>query len=152
MRPVRRGSLLASKWFVANLYIALGLLLLGAAGLIAGGAIFGLHPLALLSGGKVGVGHALWLIVLSYLYILVAMACVISLAVLFSTLTDSSLTAVAAALVLVIVMEVLGVFSVFDFLRPYLFTSHFDAWQNLLQRPIVWTPIWKGLVTYSSGS
>jgi len=61
------------------------------------------------------------------LYILVGMVAVVSLAVLFSTLTNSSLTAVGAALVLVIVMLALGGFSVFDFLKPYLITSHFEC-------------------------
>ncbi len=155
MQPVKRGALLMSKWFIANMYIAIGLLIMGIASLIAGGAFFGLHPMQLLTatgnlgGPTVGVGHGLGLTLLGYLYILVGMAAVVSLAVLFSTLTNSSLTAVGAALVLVIVMIALGGFSVFDFLKPYLITSHFDAWQNLLQRPIVYGPIWKGLINFA---
>ena len=155
MQPVKRGAVLMAKWFIANVYIAIGLLIMGVASLIAGGAFFGLHPMQLLAatgttaGPTVGVGHALGLTALSYLYILVAMAGVVSLAVLFSTLTNSSLTAVGAALVLVIVMLALGGFSVFDFLKPYLITSHFDAWQNLLQRPILYGPIWKGLINFA---
>jgi len=154
MQPVKRGALLMAKWFIANLYVAIGLLIMGVASLIAGGAFFGLHPMQLLSasgvigGPTVGVGHALGLTALSYLYILLGMAGVVSLAVLFSTLTNSSLTAVGAALVLVIVMLALGGFSVFDFLKPYLITSHFDGWQNLLERPIVYGPIWKGLINF----
>ncbi len=62
------------------------------------------------------------------------MICVISLAMLFSTFTNSSLTAAIGTLVVVIVMQILGAFSYFDFLKPYLFTSHLDAWQNLFQR------------------
>ena len=155
MQPVKRGALLMAKWFIANVYMALGLLIMGVASLIAGGAFFGLHPMQLLlasgtiGGPTVGVGHALALTLLGYLYILVGMAAVVSLAVLFSTLTNSSLTAVGAALVLVIVMLALGGFSVFDFLKPYLITSHFAAWQNLLQRPIVYGPIWNGLINFA---
>jgi ABC-2 type transport system permease protein len=150
MQPVRRGALLMAKWFVANVYVAIGLVIMGIAALIAGGAIFGLHPMQLLSGGAtVSIGHAFGLTVLSYLYILAGMAAVVSLAVLFSTLTNSSLTAVGAALVLVIIMLALGGFSVFDFLKPYLITSHFAAWQNLFQRPIDYWPIWKGLINFA---
>ena len=68
------------------------------------------------------------------------MICVLSLALLFATFTNSSLTAAIGALVVFIVMNILGAFSYFDFLKPYLFTSHMDAWQNLLSQPIVVAP------------
>ena len=149
MQPVRRGSFLMAKWFVANLYVAICLLLLGLGSLIAGGAVFGLHPITLFTGQQVGAWHALGLAVGSYAFVFVGMMCVVSLAVLFSTFTNSSLTAVAGALVLVIVMQVLGAFSVFDFLQPYLFTHHFDAWNNFLSSPVQWGPVWKALINFA---
>lgn len=149
MQPIRRGTFLMAKWSVANLYVAIGMFIMGVAAIIAGGAIFGLHSIALFSGQTIGVGHALGLIATSYVLVMVGMMAVVSLAVFFSTLTNSSLTAVAAALVLVIIMEALGAFSVFAFLKPYLFTSHFDAWTNLFRSPIVWGPITKALINFA---
>jgi ABC-2 type transport system permease protein len=149
MQPVKRGSFLMSKWVVANLYMAVCLFLLGIAALIAGGAVFGLHPINLFTGQTIGVWHALGLSAASYAFVLVGMMCVVSLAVLFSTLTNSSLTAVAGALVLVIIMEALQAFSVFDFIQPYLFTSKFVVWTNFLNSPIDWTPVYKGLINYA---
>jgi ABC-2 type transport system permease protein len=116
--------------------------------LIAGGAIYGLKPLTLLTGQTVSVGESVWLIFLSYVFVLVGMAAVVSLAVAFSTLTNSSLTAVGAALVLVIVMLVLGSLSVFDFLQPYLFTSHFPSWVNFFRDPVDWDPIRDALINF----
>ncbi len=149
MQPVKRSALLLAKWFVANAYIAMGLVILAVGSLIAGGAIYGLKPLTLLTGQTVSAGESVWLLFLAYAFVFVAMAAVVSLAVAFSTLTDSSLTAVGAALVLVIVMLVLGSFSVFDFLRPYMFTSHFDAWINLFRDPIPWDPIRDALINFA---
>jgi ABC-2 type transport system permease protein len=149
MQPIRRGTFLMAKWFVANAYVAIGMVIMGVAALIAGGAVFGLHAVTLFSGQTVGVGHALGLTAVSYVLVMVGMVTVVSLAVFFSTLTNSSLTAVAAALVLVIIMEALGAFTVFDFLKPYLFTSHFSAWTNLFRSPIVWSPIIKALINYA---
>ncbi len=149
MQPTRRGSFLMSKWFVANLYVAICLLVLGVAALVAGGSVFGLDPVTLFSGQQVGVWHALGLAVASYAFVLVGMMCVVSLAVLFSTLTNSSLTAVASALVLVIIMEALQAFSVFDFLQPYLFTSKFSEWTNFLSSPVEWTPVIKALINFA---
>ena len=148
MQPIRRGTFLMSKWFVANVYVAIGMFIMAVAGIIAGGAFFGLHPLALFSGQTVGVGHGLGLLALSYLFVLLGMATVVSLAFCFSTLTNSSLTAVAGALVLVIIMEALQAFSVFNFLQPYLFTHYFNEWTNLLRSPIVWSPIVKAIINY----
>lgn len=149
MQPVRRGSFLVSKWFVANLYVAICLLILGVAALIAGGSVFGLSPITLFSAQQVGVWHALGLAAASYAFVFVGMMCVVSLAVLFSTLTNSSLTAVAGALVLVIIMQVLQAFSVFDFMQPYLFTSKFSEWTNFLSSPVQWTPIGKALINFA---
>jgi len=57
-------------------------------------------------------------------------------------------TAAIGTLVIFIVMQVLGSFSYFDFLKPYLFTSHLDAWQNLFQGTIDWGPLEKGLLAF----
>jgi ABC-2 type transport system permease protein len=149
MQPVRRGALLAAKWLVANVYVAIGLALLLIGSLIAGGAFFGFKPLLLLSLGTVSVGHGLLLIALCYLFVLVAMAAAVSLALLFSTVTDSGLTAVAGSMVLVIFMLVLGVIPGLEFLRPYLFTTHFAAWQNILKDPIVWAPVLDALINFA---
>ncbi|MCL5735031.1 MAG: ABC transporter permease [Actinobacteria bacterium] len=146
MQPIRRGTFLMAKWFAANLYVAIGLVIMGIAALIAGGAVFGLHSITLFSGQDAGIAHALGLIAASYLFVFFAMMAVVSLAVFFSTLTNSSLTAVAAALVLTIIFEALQAFSVFDFLQPYLFTSHFSDWTNLFRSPVTWSPIIKALI------
>jgi ABC-2 type transport system permease protein len=149
MQPVRRGSVLLSKWFVANLYIAVCLIVLAAGSFIAGGSIYGLKPMILMTGQVVSVGKGLWLVFLAYAYILVAMAAVVSVAVALSTLTDSGLAAMAAGLALVIIMLILGNLSVFAFLKPYLFTSHFEDSIQFFRSPIDWVPIRNGLINFA---
>ena len=150
MHAISRGGVLASKWGIAIIYVAIGL----AARLPRRPCWAAAWPSActrplLLSGQTVSVGHGLWLTLLSFLYVLAGIICVLSLALLFATFTNSSLTAAIAALVVFIVMGILGAFSYFDFLKPYLLTSHLDAWQNLLSQPIDWHPIWTGLVAFA---
>jgi ABC-2 type transport system permease protein len=148
VHPVSRGGVLVSKWAVAALYLLAGLALVAAGAYVVGVAVFGAHAPALLSGGTVSIAHGLWLTLLTYLFVAAGMVCVISLAMLLSTLTDSSLTAAIGTLVILIVMQVLGAFSYFDFLKPYLFTSHLDAWQGFFQRTIDWAPVEKGLLAF----
>src|SRR5450759_4536683 len=101
-----------------------------------------------LSGGTVSIAHGLWLTLLAYLFVALGMIAVISLAMLLSTFTNSSLTAAIGTLVIFIVLQVLGSFSYFDFLKPYLFPTHPDAWQNLFPRTIDWAPLEKGLLSF----
>jgi ABC-2 type transport system permease protein len=152
MQPVRRGALLAAKWFVANLYVAIGLLILLVGSLIAGGAFFGFKPPTVIGADSVAlvsVGHGLALILMDYLFVFVAMAATVSLALLFSTLTDSGLTAVAGSMVLVIIMIVLGNLPALSFLDPYLFTGHLMAWINVFRDPIVWGPLRDALINFA---
>ncbi len=148
-RPVTRGGVLMSKWVTAVVYMAIALGLVAAAAYIAGAIAFGLHAPVLLSGTTTTIAHGLWLTFLAYLFVLAGVICVLSLATLISTVTSSSLTATIGALVVVIVLNIMGAFSFFDFLKPYLFTSHLDAWQNLFTSPIDWSPIVKGLIAFA---
>jgi ABC-2 type transport system permease protein len=147
-RPVGRSGVLFSKWGVAVLYVVVGMLLVGIGGLLAGWAVFGIHPLATLSGTTIGIGAGLERIVLANLLILAALLCTISLALFVSTLTDSSLTAAISAMVVFVVLTILNGFSYFDFMKPYTFTSYELSFTNLFREPIYWQPIRNALLVY----
>ncbi len=145
LRPVRRGSFVLAKWTIAMAYLGVGFLLMFASGLLFGGIFFGLHPIVTFSGTTVSVSHGLVLISLSMLYGLAAMACIVSMSLFFSTLTDSSLTALIATIVIYIVITVLIQFSYFHWLRPWVFPSYLQDFTNFFRDPIYWRPILKGL-------
>jgi ABC-2 type transport system permease protein len=151
--PLDRGAVLMSKWGAAVIYIAVGLAIVAAGGYAAGAIAFGLHDPLLISKtliASTSIAGGLWLTLLAYLYVLFFAVCVLALAMLISTFTDSSLTAAIGALVVVIVLTVLGSFSYFDFLKPYLFTGYSDGWQDLFTRPLVWATIVKGIITFGA--
>ena len=149
LRPTRRGAFLLSKWAMAIIYLAVGFAVMLAGGLLFGGIFFGLHPMITFSGSTVGVWEGLGLIVLSCLYALAAMACIVSMAMLFSTLTDSSLTALIATIVIYIVITVLIQFSYFDWLRPWVFPQYLLEFTNFWRDPVYWRPILKGLGVFA---
>ncbi len=152
LRPTRRGSFILAKWTMAIVYLGVGFALMLVAGLVFGALFFDLKPLVTLSGSTVSVGQGLGLIVLCCLYGLAAMACIVSLALLFSTITDSSLTALIATIVIYIVLQVLIAFSYFDWLRPWVFPNYFLEYVNFFRDPIYWTPILKGLAAFGAWS
>jgi ABC-2 type transport system permease protein len=149
-RPVSRTTVLLSKWGVAIVYVVIGMVLVWAGGLLAGGAVFGLKPLVTLSGTTVSVAHGVWLTFLVYGLILLAMMCVISIAALVSTFTNSSLTAAIVAMVVFIVLSILNGFSYFDFMKPYTFTAYNNTFLDFFRDPIYWTPIRNALLTYGA--
>jgi len=148
VHPVERGGVVLSKWFVAVVYVFAGLVLVALSSYAAGIGFFGADRFALLSGGTVSIAHGLWLTLLAYLYVGLAMVVVVSLAMLLSAVSDSSLTATIGALVVVIVMQIVGALGFFDFLKPYLFTSYFDTWQGLFQQSIGWASLGKGVLAF----
>jgi ABC-2 type transport system permease protein len=149
LHPIDRGPVVLSKWFTSVLYVLAGMGVALLAAYAAGVPFFGTARVALLTGGTVSVGHGLALTLLAYLYVGLAMIAVASIAMLISAITDSSLTAAIGTLVLVIVMQIVGQLSYFDFLKPYLFTSHLDAWQALFHGSIDWTTIEKGVLAFA---
>jgi ABC-2 type transport system permease protein len=76
------------------------------------------------------------------------MACIVSLALLFSAISDSSLTALIATIVIYIVVQVLIAFSYFDWLAPWVFPHYFLEYTNFFRDPIYWDPILKGLAAF----
>jgi ABC-2 type transport system permease protein len=148
LRPVDRGAMLLAKWVTAVSYLFVGLLIVVAGGLIFGAAFFGLEPMVTLSGSTVSIPEGVGLILLTAVFALAAMTCMISLALLFSALTDSSLTALIATVVLYIVIQLLVSFSYFDWLAPYVFPTYFNDYVNLFRDPIAWRPIGKAVLVF----
>jgi ABC-2 type transport system permease protein len=149
LRPVRRGSFVLAKWTMAMAYLGVGFLLMFASGLLFGGIFFGLHPIVTFSGTTVSVSHGLVLITFSMLYGLAAMACIVSMSLFFSTLTDSSLTALIGTIVIYIVLTVLIQFSWFAWLKPWVFPNYLQEFTNFFRDPIYWRPILKGLGVFA---
>ena len=147
-RPVTRGAVLLSKWSVAVLYVAIGMALVTAGGFVAGGIAFGIHPLVTLSGTTVSVAHGIGLVLLTNLFILAGMLCILSLALFVSSFTNSSLTAAIVATVVFIVLTILNSLSYFDSIKPYTFTAYSDTFTNFFRDPIYWHPIRDALLTY----
>jgi ABC-2 type transport system permease protein len=140
-RSVDRWQIFAAKTLAAFTYAFAALVIYVGVGLVIGGLIWGFDPLISLSGNTISVQRSLVLLGATTLaYFLPTMA-VASLAILLSTVTRNSAAAVVATLMLSLIMQLLGIVSALDFLRPYLLPAQFNAWQGLLRDPIDWAPV-----------
>jgi ABC-2 type transport system permease protein len=140
-RSVERHQLFVAKVAAAFTYAFVALLLFAGVAAVFGGLRFGFNPLTTLSGNTVGVGHGLVLTAGALGAYLMPVLAVASIALLLSTVTRNSAAAIVGALMISLVMQLLGIISGLDFLRPYLLSTQFDSWQGLLRDPIDWDPI-----------
>jgi ABC-2 type transport system permease protein len=140
-RSVERWQLFAGKVLAALTYAFAGLVVYVGVGLFVGGLFWGFDPLVSLSGTRIPVSRGLTLLAASSLAYFLPTIAIASIALLLSTVTHNSAAAVVGTLMISLIMQLLGVIGALDFLRPYLLSTQFNAWQGLLREPIDWAPV-----------
>jgi ABC-2 type transport system permease protein len=135
LRPVSRSRLLIAKAAVGALLVVLAVFLIVASGLAAGTIAFGWHPVLSPSLAVFPPGEAAWRLGLSALYVTWSMAGVAAFSLFLSTLTDTSVGAVAGGVGFAIVSEILNGISALGGIRSWLPTHYWQAWDGLFDRP-----------------
>jgi ABC-2 type transport system permease protein len=140
-RSVDRWQIFAAKVLAALTYAFAALALFTSVGLLLGGVFWGFDPLVSLSGTTISLSRSLLLLGGTVLVYFLPTFAVASIAILLSTVTRNSAAAVVTTLMVSLIMQLLGIISALDFLRPYLLPTQFNAWEGLLREPIDWAPI-----------
>jgi ABC-2 type transport system permease protein len=140
-RSVDRWQIFVAKVLAALTYAFGALALFTSVGLVLGGIIWGFDPLVSLSGTTISLSRSLLLLGGTVLVYFLPTFAVASIAILLSTVTRNSAAAVVTTLMVSLIMQLLGIISALDFLRPYLLPTQFNAWEGLLREPIDWAPI-----------
>ena len=145
--PVPRTRLLATKYVALVLGSFLGVLVVAVAGLAAGGALFGLHPVATLSGTTLALPVALWRLLLVVLYVTAFLAALSALGLFVSTLTEQPLGATVAVALISTTMWILDSIPQLGWLHPWLLVDKQIALADMLRDPIYWPTMRLGLLT-----
>lgn len=144
--PVGRIQLLLIKFTAAVVFCVTAALTVMVVGLVIGFALFPVGPVTLLSGTQIpaieGVGRAL----LIALYVAVSLVGLSAIGLFISTLTDVPVGAMAATVVLSITSQILGALSQLSALHPYLFSTYWFGFADLLRDPIAWTSFGQNIV------
>jgi ABC-2 type transport system permease protein len=142
--PVPRRRLLRAKAIVGLLLTAITLLILVGASWIIGAVAFGTTPLVSPLGGSFDVTES-WArlaIVAGYMFIVLLIPA--GLAFLMSVLTDVPLGAVGAAVVIIIVLNILDAIEALGSIRDFLPGEYANAWVGALNSTINWETMAKG--------
>jgi ABC-2 type transport system permease protein len=140
-RSTERWQIFAGKLLAAVSYAFVALVIFIGVGLVLGGLIWGFDPLPSLSGTRIGAGRGMLLIAAAGLAYFIPMIAIATIALLLSTVTHNSAAAVVGTLILSFMMQLLAIISGLGFMRPYLLSEQFDAWQGFLREPTDWAPI-----------
>lgn len=136
--PVRRSGLLVVKYAISVVFCLAAALVVAGAGVLTGLLLFGSGPLALPSGITITTAETLGRIGLITLYAALSLTGLAAIGLFVSTLTDVPVGAMAAAVVLTIVSQIVGSLPQLEWLHPWLFTQHWMEYADLLRAPILW--------------
>lgn len=145
IHPPSRSRILAAKYattllytlslvaFLALLALGLGLALFGTGDLLVPGRTLTVIPRA----------EVPWRLALTFGLAIWSMWCVASLAFLFSSLVENAIGPIIGTMAVIIVFLVVGnaPISLFEAVRPYLFTTYFNVWQRVMEQPVPWDEI-----------
>ena len=143
--PVARARLLAVKALGALAFVAAAVTAIAVVGLVVGAALFGVHDIALLSGGTVPIGNSVLRVAGIVLYVGLSMTGLVAVGLFFSTLTEVPIGAMAATVVTAVVSAVLDTLPALARIHPYLLTHHWLDFAEFLRivpdAHVLWTGI-----------
>jgi ABC-type transport system involved in multi-copper enzyme maturation permease subunit len=148
--PAGRTRLLSVKYAAVVIFGLAACLLVSAVSLIMGVILFPVGPVTLLSGATVPLADGLLRLLFVTLYVAAGMAALGAIGLAISTLTEHSIGAIAAILVLAVASEVADQVAQFAVIHPYLPTHFWLAFDALLRSPIDTTSLLHGLLSFGA--
>jgi len=136
--PVSRTRLLVAKAVGVLAYAAVAVLAVAGVGLAVGAALFGLHPVTLLSGDTVPLGQGLIRVAEVAGYVVLTLTGFLAVGLFISTLTEVPIAAMAATVGSAVVSAVLDQIPQLGGLRSLLFTHHWLGFGEILRADVDW--------------
>ncbi|MBN1174722.1 MAG: ABC transporter permease subunit [Micromonosporaceae bacterium] len=134
--PVLRSRLLAVKFAAIVIFTFTATLLVAVTGMLIGLVLFGGGSMVSLSGTALPFGTALVRVLLVCVYLTIELCALGAIGLFVSSLTEQPIGATIAVMIVMIMSSILGTIPALDWLAPYLFTSHWFDFGELLRDPI----------------
>ena len=144
--PVGRTRLLVVKFAGIIAYAFAATLVVGISAIVVGFALFPTGPVTLLSGDTIPLSAALVRVLFVALYVAAMLAGVAAIGLFVSTLTEVPLAAMATTAILVVIIEILGAIPQISQIHPYLLTTGWLSFGDLVRDPIAYDNIVQGLL------
>lgn len=145
--PVGRTRLLVVKLLSVLVFGLVATLVVWASAVVVGLALFPRGDMLLLSGTSVGLAEGFGRALLVTLYVAAMLAGIAAIGVFVSTLTEVPMGAMAATAVITILSQIVGTVPQVRVVWPYLFTTPWFAYGDLLRSPVPGHAMVVGLLT-----
>ncbi|MEU3164692.1 ABC transporter permease [Streptosporangium sp. NPDC006930] len=148
--PAGRTRLLAVKYAGAVVFCLAAVAAVALSALLVGLLLFPAGPITLLSGGTIPFLDGVLRIGVVALYVTAGMAALAAVALALSTFTEVSVGAIASAVVVVIVSQLLGVIPQLSAIQPYLLTHWWSGFDGVLRDPVATGEMGQGLLVFAA--
>ncbi len=144
-RPPSRTKIFGVKMIGTTIYTISLVIFLAALSIGLGIIFFGTGDMLLVQDGFAIIpqNDVWWRFLMAYLLAAYGMSVVASVAILFSTFVENAIGPIVGAMAVHIIFFILGSlpFEFFESIRPYLYTTYINIWQEAFADPINWTKV-----------
>lgn len=150
-KPISRTQIVLSKFIAGAVYTFILTLWLGFLALIVAKWMFGSGDLIVLNNdGLVILQEAdiMWRFGLAFIVAFLSLLTVATLSICFSAFAENSIGPIVSTMAVIILFTIIGSLdvSVFDTIKPYLFTTHMASWRSFFEDPVPWNKIYESIV------
>lgn len=150
-KPISRTQIVLSKFIAGAIYTLVITLWLGISSLVVSHLVFGAGDLMVLnSDGLVILPEAdiLWRFGLAFCVAYLSLLTVATLSICLSAFAENSIGPIVATMAIIIVFTIIGSLdvTVFDTIKPYLFTTHMASWRSFFEDPVPFDDILNSIV------
>jgi ABC-2 type transport system permease protein len=147
VRPVSRVRLLLAKLTSVVVFVMLATLVVGLVAYVEGKLLLGDAPggVVSVSGSALTQTQMVERTALAFVYVVMAMLGVATIALFLSTLTDSAVAAALGTIGFLVASTVLLGLDASDSIKPYLVTRYWLAFVDLFRDPIRWRDVIHGV-------
>lgn len=150
-KPISRMQIVLSKFIAGATYTFCLTLWVGILALGASRLLFGVGDLIVLNSDGLVIlksDDVLWRYLAGLSVAFLSLQTVASLSICLSTFAENSIGPIVATMSVIILFTIIGTLdvTVFDSIKPYLFTTHMAAWRSYFQDPVPYAEIRQSII------
>jgi ABC-2 type transport system permease protein len=150
-KPISRTNIVLSKFIAGAVYTLILTLWLGFLALIVAKWIFGTGDLIVLNSDGLVIlqeQDIMWRYGLAFMVAFLSLLTISTLSICLSAFADNSIGPIVSTMAIIILFTIIGSLdvSVFDTIKPYLFTTHMASWRSFFEDPIPMSKIIQSVV------
>ena len=150
-KPISRTKIVISKFIAGAVYTFILTLWLIFLSLFVSKFIFGSGDLIVLNSEGLVIlkeQDILWRYGLSFIVAFLSLLTVSSVSICFSTFAENSIGPIVSTMAIIILFTIIGSMevSVFQNIKPFLFTTHMASWRSFFEDPVPYSKIFNSII------